>query len=68
MIATDTELRVKGMDTLLNNLGDVEAEKFIALIIREKFDYTKWHSDLWQNQNIENISEAAMQYQERLAR
>jgi len=62
MIATDTEIRVKGMNILLNNLGNVEAEKFIALIIREKFDYTKWQVTLWEDKNIEDISNAAMKY------
>ena len=27
-------------------LGDVEAERFIALIQREPFDYTKWRQEL----------------------
>ena len=27
---------------LINNLGMVEAERFIMLIQREPFDYTKW--------------------------
>ncbi len=64
MIATDSELRVKGINTLLNNLGDVETEKFISLIIREKFNYTKWQTSLFNNDSIDNISKKAMQHKQ----
>ena len=39
---TDTEIKVKGIQLLSRYLGDVEAERFVALIQREPFDYTKW--------------------------
>jgi len=32
---TDTEIRLKGVQVLAEYLGDVEAERFIALIQRE---------------------------------
>jgi hypothetical protein len=38
---TDTIIRNEGMKVLLEHLGKVEAERFISLIIREPFDYTK---------------------------
>ena len=38
----DTEIKEKGFQILAQHLGDVEAERFIALIQRESFDYTKW--------------------------
>ena len=59
---TDTELRQAGMQTLLNGLGDVQAERFIALLLREPFDYTEWQRTLWENQTVEEISHAAMAY------
>lgn len=37
---TDTEIRLQGMEALLQRLGEVEAERFISLIQREPFDYT----------------------------
>ena len=40
---TDTEVKIKGVRALTESLGKVEAERFIALIQREPFDYTKWH-------------------------
>lgn len=59
---TDTELKIKGFNTLISALGEVEAERFIALILREPFDYTKWQKHLWENRSIEEISKAAMQH------
>ncbi len=34
------------MNVLLNALGEVQAEGFMTLIIREPFDYTKWQRTL----------------------
>lgn len=57
---TDTEIRAAGVKALVEALGDVQAEKFIALIQREPFDYTKWQRALWPDKTIAQISEAAM--------
>jgi len=56
---TDTEIRIKGLSALTEHLGTVEAERFIALIQREPFDYTNWRRDLFEKQSIEEISTAA---------
>ena len=42
MKKTDTIIRNEGMDVLLRCLGKVDAERFISLIIKEPFDYTRW--------------------------
>jgi len=57
---TDTEIKIKGIEVLVNTFGKVEAERFIALIQREPFDYTKWHQDLDDELSIEEISRKAM--------
>jgi hypothetical protein len=57
---TDTEIRLKGFKILAKYLGDVEAERFIALIQREPFDYTKWRQGLDEDLSIEEISKKAM--------
>ncbi len=36
---TDSEIKRKGIELLIKGLGEVEAERFITLIIREPFDY-----------------------------
>jgi len=53
-------LRNEGMRVLLNNLGAVEAERFISLIIREPFDYTEWQRDLFNDMSVKELSRLAM--------
>jgi len=57
---TDTELRLQGISVLAQTLGAVEAERFVALIQREPFDYTKWRQDKWNDLSIEALSSKAM--------
>lgn len=57
---TDTEIKVKGFKALMDSLGSVDAERFISLIQREPFDYTKWQRTLWEEQSVEEISSNAM--------
>ena len=57
---TDTEIKSKGIQVLAKYLGDVEAERFIALIQREPFDYTKWRQEMDEELSIEEISQKAM--------
>jgi len=53
------------MKCLENELGILEAERFIALILREPFDYTKWRQDnLFAGMSVKEISRAAKQYSE----
>jgi len=56
---TDTVIRNDGTQVLMDNLGLVEAERFIMLIQRESFDYTKWQENLFENMSIEEISQKA---------
>jgi hypothetical protein len=58
---TDEELKVRGVRALVAALGDVEAERFVSLLTRAPFDYTKWQADLWPNQGVEALSRAAME-------
>jgi hypothetical protein len=57
---SDTEIKTTGFRALVAALGDVQAEKFIALIQREPFDYTQWHRTLWPDKSVEEITQAAM--------
>lgn len=59
---TDTEIRVRGVRVLMESLGEVEAERFIALMQREPFDYTRWQRTLWADKTVEEISNAAMRF------
>ena len=58
-MATDREIRLKGFKVLSNALGPVDAERFIALILKDPFDYTEWQKDLFKGKSIEELSAAA---------
>jgi hypothetical protein len=57
---TDEELKVKGVRALIAALGDVQAERFVSLLTREPFDYTKWRASLWPDMGVEELSREAM--------
>ena len=63
---TDSEIKISGFEILSRNLGMVETEKFIALIQRDKFDYTKWRENLFEGLSGEEISKRAMVFQNTL--
>jgi hypothetical protein len=56
----DTVLLDAGMDILVEKLGLVEAERFIFLVNKEPFDYTKWRQNLCEGMTGREISAAAM--------
>ena len=57
----DAVLLDNGMSLLTEHLGLVEAERFIYLVNRDRFDYTQWHGVLSEGKTIEEIAERAMQ-------
>ena len=58
---TESVVKYEGMKVLLDSLGKVDAERFIAIILREPFDYTLWRETL-QNEGISlrDLSRRAM--------
>lgn len=61
MLRTDSVVKSEGMQILLEGLGKVDAERFISLIIKEPFDYTKWQSNLFDGESVRSISAKAME-------
>ena len=61
IMITDTEIKRQGIEALVNALGEVDAERFISLMMREPFDYTAWQKTLWTNEDIDGLSRKAMQ-------
>lgn len=57
---TDEELKVQGVRALIAALGDVQAERFVSLLTRAPFDYTKWQANLWPDRGVEELSAEAM--------
>lgn len=60
---TETEIKVEGMKALLATLGDVDAERFFSLILKEPFDYTQWQENLWKDESIEALHEQAANFE-----
>ncbi len=54
---TEAQLRLDGMNALSERLGMVEAERFISVLLREKFDYTQWRKTLWGDITLEKLWE-----------
>ena len=59
---TDSVIKKEGMDVLIEELGEVDAERFISLIIKEPFDYTKWQGDLFKGLSVKELNDKAMEY------
>ena len=53
-------LQKSAMKCLIDNFGNVEAERFISLVIKEPFDYTKWQETLYEDMSVEELSKKAM--------
>ena len=62
IMRNDTLVKTEGMKLLLEGLGKVDAERFISLIIKEPFDYTKWQRDLFTGMNVRELSKNAMNF------
>ena len=58
----DNIIKREGFTALAEKLDPVELERFIVLLNRDKFDYTKWRKDLFEDMTIEQISEEAEKY------
>lgn len=61
-MVTNMEIMDKGINCLLEKLGVVETEQFISVIIREKFDYTKWQQQRFDQMSAEEFNAAAVAY------
>ena len=59
---TDKEIKQEGFLALKQRLNPVEVERFLVLINREKFDYTKWRKNLFEDMTIEELAEKADKY------
>ena len=59
---TDTIIKQEGFKALRQKLDPVEIERFIVLINREKFDYTKWREKLFEDMTIDQIADKADEY------
>ena len=56
----EREIRSKGLDVLIANLGRSDTQKFINLLANDRSDYTKWREYIFHGMSLEEIhAEAA---------
>ena len=55
MIANTADTLSRGMTILREQMGIIEAERFIFLVKTEGFDYTKWQREYFDNKTKEEI-------------
>jgi len=56
----ETVLQQSAMKCLIDNFGNVDAERFISLMIKDPFNYTKWHDTMYDGMTVEELSRKAM--------
>jgi hypothetical protein len=56
---TDAEIRALGMAALVVALGAIDAERFIASLSRERFDYTEWRRRHLPQMSVTELSQRA---------
>jgi hypothetical protein len=54
-LLSDDELRQKALALLEEQLGPIEALRFLALVRREPFDYERWREKTFGNLGIAEI-------------
>lgn len=62
---SDSVIKHEGFNALINKLDIVEVERFVAILNRERFDYTEWRENLWEDISVEELSERAMIYSQK---
>lgn len=62
IMKSDNQVRQEGFKVLFNNMDIVDAERFIAIINREKFDYTQWRDNLFADLSVEEIFEKGRKF------
>jgi hypothetical protein len=60
----DTLLKNDGMRILSEQLGIVDAERLIALMRRNPFDYTEWQRELFKGVPLDKLLNDATQHRE----
>ena len=59
---TDDEIKTRGFRILVEAFGDVNAERFITLTLREPMDYTKWRArNMYLDEDLHSLAERARQ-------
>ncbi len=52
---TEQELRAQAVRVLSDNLGSVDALRFLASVSREPFDYQAWRREYFSQYNLDEL-------------
>lgn len=61
-MVSNIEIMNRGIHCLLEKLGVVETGRFITMINRERFDYTKWQWERFDNMSFDEFNSVAAVY------
>ena len=59
---TDAAIKQEGLKVLREKMGMVDMERFIVLLNREKFDYTIWRKEVFENMSIDELAQKGDEY------
>ena len=60
---SDALIKSEGMRVLAENLGIIEAERFIMLMLREPFDYTDWQRNLYGSMGVKELYSKIVEFE-----
>ena len=63
-MASDIEVMDRGISCLIDGLGTIDTERFVSLLVRERFDYTEWQRRRFDGVDEKELFEAAVAYNE----
>ena len=64
-MGTDSEIRVKGMQALIDALGPVDSARFVSLALREPLDYTKWRQENFVDETLDSLLEKIRRFEKK---
>ena len=59
---SDNELAMTGMNVLRERFGPVDAERFVYLLVKDRFDYTEWQRNLFNGETVRSLGEKMMAF------
>ena len=54
---SDNELTMRGMNLLKEQFGPVDAERFVYILVKDRFDYTEWQRNLFAGETVRSLGE-----------
>lgn len=61
---SDVELRSQAMELLRTELGMVESERFVTMLTRDTFDYTRWRRNQWNGISVSQLAKESREFRE----